>query len=116
MTMNPVQIYRDIFLSMQDRQESCDQFVSWMELDADKLASLKALNAYSLAAGSLDVKVEGKQRGSGVDLERIQSSQFNSKYIFEVKLNKTNINLGHDFIVCDSWNTVLKYEHWQSKT
>ncbi|MBZ0468025.1 hypothetical protein HLH94_18310, partial [Acinetobacter baumannii] len=54
--MNPVQIYRDIFLSMQDRQESCDQFVSWMELDADKLASLKALNAYSLAAGSLDVK------------------------------------------------------------
>ncbi|WP_264766889.1 hypothetical protein [Acinetobacter baumannii] len=35
MTMNPVQIYRDIFLSMQDRQESCDQFVSWMELDAD---------------------------------------------------------------------------------
>ncbi|HCJ6350098.1 TPA: hypothetical protein ACGDOR_002937, partial [Acinetobacter baumannii] len=94
MTMNPVQIYRDIFLSMQDRQESCDQFVSWMELDADKLASLKALNAYSLAAGSLDVKVEGKQRGSGVDLERIQSSQFNSKYIFEVKLNKTNINLG----------------------
>ncbi|EPK3174309.1 hypothetical protein JIN75_003171, partial [Acinetobacter baumannii] len=112
MTMNPVQIYRDIFLSMQDRQESCDQFVSWMELDADKLASLKALNAYSLAAGSLDVKVEGKQRGSGVDLERIQSSQFNSKYIFEVKLNKTNINLGHDFIVCDSWNTVLKYEHY----
>lgn len=111
MTMNPAQIYRDIFLSMQDRQVSRDQFVSWMELDAVKLAALQTLNSYSLADGSLNVKVNGKLGTSGVILDRIQDKHFNDQYVFEVRLNKTNINFGHDFIVCDNWNTVLKYDH-----
>lgn len=111
MTMNPAQIYCDIFLSMHDRQESHDQFICWMELDADKLASLKTLSKYSLVSGSLDVKIEGKQRDSGVNLDRIQEKFFDSRYIFEVRLNKNNISLGHDFIICDCWDTVLKYEH-----
>lgn len=109
MTMNPAQIYRDLFLSMQDRQESHDQFVCWMQLDSGKLASLKTLRECSLVSGSLDVKVDGKPRGSGVDLEKIEDKFFDSKYIFEVRLSKSNINFGHDFIVCDNWNTVLKY-------
>ena len=111
MTMNPAQIYRDIFLSMQDRQESRDQFVCWMELDADKLASLKTLHGYSLADGSLNVKANGKVNNSGVVLDRIQEKHFNDQYVFEVRLNKNNLNFGHDFIVCDNWNTVLKYEN-----
>ncbi|WP_333724624.1 hypothetical protein [Acinetobacter sp. AOR34_HL] len=116
MTMNPAQIYRDIFLSMPDRQESRDQFVSWMELDSTKLAHLKTLNHYSLADGSLNVKVNGKLGTSGVILDRIQDKHFNPEYVFEVKLNKTNINFGHDFIVCNNWNTVLKYDHYIKKT
>lgn len=111
MTMNPAKIYSDIFLSMHERQESHDQFICWMELDAAKLASLKTLSEYSLVSGSLDVKVEGKQRDSGVNLESIQDKFFDSKYIFEVRLNKTNLNFGHDFIICDCWDTVLKYDH-----
>lgn len=111
MTMNPAQIYSDIFLSMHERQESHDQFICWMELDAAKLASLKTLSEYSLVSGSLDVKVEGKQRDSGVNLDSIQDKFFDSKYIFEVRLNKTNLNFGHDFIICDCWDTVLKYDH-----
>nr|WP_284108392.1 hypothetical protein [Acinetobacter pittii] len=114
--MNPAQIYRDIFLSMSDRQESHDYFVCWMELDADKLDALKILKSYSLADGSLNVKIEGKQRGSGLDLSKIQDNCFNSKYIFEVRLNKENLNLGHDFIVCNNWNTVLKYDQHIKKT
>lgn len=114
--MNPAQIYRDIFLSMSDRQENHDYFVCWMELDADKLDALKILKSYSLADGSLNVKVEGKQRGSGLDLSKIQDNCFNSKYIFEVRLNKENLNLGHDFIVCNNWNTVLKYDQHIKKT
>ncbi|MDA3502251.1 hypothetical protein MKL32_11805 [Acinetobacter sp. AOR34_HL] len=114
--MNPAQIYRDIFLSMPDRQESRDQFVSWMELDSTKLAHLKTLNHYSLADGSLNVKVNGKLGTSGVILDRIQDKHFNPEYVFEVKLNKTNINFGHDFIVCNNWNTVLKYDHYIKKT
>lgn len=116
MTMNPAQIYRDIFLSMPDRHESHDYFVSWMELDADKLASIKTLNGYALAAGSLDVKVDGIKGNSGISLEKIQDKFFNSKYIFEVKLNKSNINCGHDFIICDNWNTILKYDQYIKKT
>lgn len=116
MTKNPAQIYRDIFLSMQDRQVSRDQFVSWMELDADKLACLKTLNSYSLADGSLNVKTNGKLGTSGVVLDRIQGKHFNDQYVFEVRLNKTNINFGDDFIVCDNWNTFLKYDHHIKKT
>lgn len=111
MKMNPAQIYRDIYLSMNNRQVVREQFVSWMELDSDKLDSLKALNSYSLVDGSLDVRVDGKQRGSGVDLEKIQNNHFNSRYIFEIKLRRTNINLGNDFVICDNWNTFLKYGH-----
>lgn len=113
--MNPAQIYREVFLSMPNRQESRDQFVSWMELDEAKLAALKTLNSYSLADGSLNVKVNGKLGASGVVLDRIQDKHFNYQYLFEVKLNKTNINFGHDFIVCDNWNTVLKYDHYIKK-
>lgn len=111
MTMNPAQIYRDVFLSMHDRQESHDQFICWMELNSDKIASLKTLSEYSLVSGSLDVKIDGKQRDSGVNLDRIQDKFFESRYIFEVRLNKNNISLGHNFIICDCWDTVLKYEH-----
>lgn len=111
MNMNPAQIYRDIFLSMQDRQVNRDQFVSWMVLDAGKLASLKTLNSYSLADGSLNVKSKGKLAASGVVLDRIEEKYFNDQYVFEVRLNKANINFGHDFIVCDSWNTILRYDH-----
>ncbi|ALH95666.1 hypothetical protein [Acinetobacter equi] len=110
MTMNPAQIYRDIFLSMPDREVDRDQFVSWMELDAIKLSALQILNSHSLAVGSLNVKVNGKLSTSGVVLEKIKDKHFNDQYIFEVRLNKTNINFGHDFIVCDNWNTVLKYD------
>lgn len=115
MTMNPAQIYRDIFLSMQDRQDSHDQFVSWMQLDADKLRALKVLHSRSLADGSLNVKVNDKLGSSGVVLDRIQEKHFNDQYIFEVRLNKTNINLGHDFIISDCWNNILKYEHYIKK-
>ncbi|HDU7925253.1 hypothetical protein FDF20_01610 [Acinetobacter baumannii] len=115
MTMNPAQIYRDIFLSMQDRQDSHDQFVSWMQLDADKLSALKVLHSRSLADGSLNVKVNDKLGSSGVVLDRIQEKHFNDQYIFEVRLNKTNINLGHDFIISDCWNNILKYEHYIKK-
>nr|WP_227510327.1 hypothetical protein [Acinetobacter equi] len=108
--MNPAQIYRDIFLSMPDREVDRDQFVSWMELDAIKLSALQILNSHSLAVGSLNVKVNGKLSTSGVVLEKIKDKHFNDQYIFEVRLNKTNINFGHDFIVCDNWNTVLKYD------
>lgn len=115
MTMNPAQVYRDIFLSMQDRQDSHDQFVSWMQLDADKLSALKELHSRSLADGSLNVKVNGKLGSSGVVLDRIQEKYFNDQYIFEVRLNKTNINLGHDFIISDCWDNILKYEHYIKK-
>ncbi|UOE72487.1 hypothetical protein [Acinetobacter baumannii] len=115
MTKNPAQIYRDIFLSMQDREDSHDQFICWMELDADKLASLKILREYSLAAGSLNVKTNGKLGTSGVVLDKILEKHFNEQYIFEVRLNKNNLNFGHEFIVCDNWNTVLKYDHYIKK-
>lgn len=108
--MNTAQIYRDIFLSMQDRQESHDQFVSWMQLDADKLSALKVLNSYSLGDGSLNVKINDKLNTSGVVLDRILEKHFNDQYLFEVRLNKTNLNFGHDFIICDNWDTVLKYD------
>ncbi|TCB17345.1 hypothetical protein [Acinetobacter sp. ANC 5045] len=111
MTMNPAQIYRDIFLSMQDREDSHDQFVSWMQLDADKLSALKVLHSRSLADGSLNVKTNGRLNNSGVVLDRILEKHFNEQYIFEVRLNKTNLNFGHDFIICDCWDTVLKYDH-----
>lgn len=52
----------------------------------------------------------------GLDLSKIQDNCFNSKYIFEVRLNKENLNLGHDFIVCNNWNTVLKYDQHIKKT
>ncbi len=110
MTISPARIYRDIFLSMHDRLESHDQFICWMQLDADKLASLKTLSEYSLVSGSLDVKIDGKQRDSGVNLNSIHDKFFGSKYIFEVRLNKNNISFGHNFIICDCWDTVLKYD------
>lgn len=110
MTMNTAQIYRDIFLSMPDRKEVRDQFVSWMQLDADKLNALAVLHSYSLADGSLNVKVNGKLQTSGVVLDRILEKHFNEQYVFEVRLNKTNLNFGHDFIICDCWDTVLKYD------
>lgn len=110
MTMNTAQIYRDIFLSMSDRKEVRDQFVSWMQLDADKLNALAVLHSYSLADGSLNVKVNGKLQTSGVVLDRILEKHFNEQYVFEVRLNKTNLNFGHDFIICDCWDTVLKFD------
>ncbi|EHU1429688.1 hypothetical protein A1Z82_RS13505 [Acinetobacter baumannii] len=110
MTINPVQIYRDIFLSMTDRQDSHDYFVSWMQLDASLLDHLKTLNSFSLADGSLNVKVDGLQMGSGIVLDKINEKHFNCKYIFEVRLNKNNINLSDDFIICEDWNTILQYD------
>lgn len=110
MTINPAQIYRDIFLSMTDRQDSHDYFVSWMQLDALLLDHLKTLNSFSLADGSLNVKVDGLQMGSGIVLDKINEKHFNSKYSFEVRLNKNNINLSDNFIICEDWNTILQYD------
>ncbi|EXG33052.1 hypothetical protein CAT24_09055 [Acinetobacter pittii] len=110
MTINPAQIYRDIFLSMTDRQDSHDYFVSWMQLDASLVDRLKTLNSFSLADGSLNVKVNGLQMGSGIILNKINEKYFNSKYIFEVRLNKNNINLSDNFIICEDWDTILQYD------
>lgn len=114
--MNPAKIYGNIFLSITNIQASDDCFVGWSHINQDLLRNLKDLSKHGLTYESLDYKINGVQRPSGLLLERINYTHFSEEYLFEIKLIKSNTPTSLECVVCPSWNELLKYNVYIKKS
>lgn len=112
MTHNIVNIYRDVLLSLCDRNDTHDKFVGWLALDQEKLKKLRSLSHENLADSSVRTKKNETLLGSNANLDAITQRHLSPEYIYEIKLEKNNINSGNDFVICSDWNELLSYPHY----
>ncbi|AQZ80897.1 hypothetical protein BUM88_04330 [Acinetobacter calcoaceticus] len=112
MTTDILNIYRDILLSLRDREDTHDKFVGWLTLDPEIAEKLKLLSREGLADSSLRTKKNFILIGSTTNLESINPRHYLSEYLFEIKLEKNNINNGDEFIICYNWDELLSYPHY----
>lgn len=112
MTIHILTIYRDILLSLKDREDTHDKFVGWLALDPEVLEKLKKLSCEGLADSTLRIKKNLTLMGSTANLESITSRHYLPEYLYEIKLEKNNINNGNEFIICYNWDELLSYPHY----
>ncbi|MDC4633235.1 hypothetical protein OHV71_08500 [Acinetobacter baumannii] len=112
MTTHILTIYRDILLSLKDREDTHDKFVGWLALNPEITDKLKQLSREGLADSSLRIKKNHTLRSSTTNLESISLRHYLPDYLYEIKLEKNNINNGNEFIICYDWDELLSYPHY----
>ncbi len=118
MTVSPVQIYREILLSLNDvdRADTHDKFVGWLKFDASSVVNFKSICEIGLASYSLKVKKKNSDIVTPVDIDRVinnfERKFSNDELLFQVELEKSNVNNGNNFLICSDWNELLSFEHY----
>lgn len=112
MSTRIVQIYRNILLSLSDREDTQEKFVGWVTLTNELVINLKLLSESNLADSRMSIKKNGQVLQHKCDIESIDEQHYAKGLLYQVALEKNNINNGHDFIICDKWDDVLIYDHY----
>lgn len=114
MITSPVQVYRKILLSLIDREDTHDKFVGWTSFEFDTASEFKKLCEIGLASYSLHAKKVNSSSPTRVNIDNVIAN-FESKFkdlLFQVELEKSNINSGHEYLICSDWSELLGYEHY----
>lgn len=114
MVNSPIQIYREILLSLKDREDTHDKFVGWTFFDLNTASNFKALCESGLANYSMQAKKSGSDRSTRVNIDNVIDN-FDSKFkglLLQVELEKNNINNGDKYLICSNWSELLGYEHY----
>lgn len=114
--VSPVQIYREILLSLIDRDDSHDKFIGWLKLDSNSVLNLEKICKCGLAGHGIQVKKVSSNKLTNVDIDRIvenfDNKFSNEDFLFKVELEKNNINNGDEFLICLNWDELLGFEHY----
>ena len=116
MTDSQLQIYREILLSLKDREDFHDKFVGWFKFDSNSILKFKMICEAGLAASSIKVQKITSQNATSIDINNVISkfeSKFsNNDWLFQVELEKNNLHKGDEFLICSDWNELLSFEHY----
>ena len=100
MTDSQLQIYREILLSLKDREDFHDKFVGWFKFDSNSILKFKMICEAGLAASSIKVQKITSQNATSIDINNVISkfeSKFsNNDWLFQVELEKNNLK---DFLL-----------------
>ncbi|MGQ1523845.1 hypothetical protein ACT43K_16950 [Acinetobacter baumannii] len=111
-----LQIYRKILLSLRDREDSHDKFVGWLKFDLDTVSKFKMICEAGLAASSVKVKKITSSNATSIDIDKViekfESKFSNDEWLFQIELEKNNLNQGNKFLICADWNELLSFEHY----
>lgn len=102
--------FSDIFLSLQDRENSHDQITGWLQLNLNTLSILKELAHNELADSSIECIVDGESHGS-VALDDITEKYFNDNIKCEITLHKSDLSKNLDYAICNDWSDLLNSEY-----
>lgn len=111
-----VQIYREILLSLDGKEYFHDKFVGWLKFDSNSVLKFKKICEAGLAASSVKVKKITSPNVTSIDIDNV-ITKFESKFssddwLFQIELEKNNLNKGDEFLICADWNELLSFEHY----
>lgn len=111
-----VQIYREILLSLDGKEYFHDKFVGWLKFDSNSVLKFKKICEAGLAASSVKVKKITSPNVTSIDIDTV-ITKFESKFssddwLFQIELEKNNLNKGDEFLICADWNELLSFEHY----
>ena len=111
-----VQIYREILLSLDGKEYFHDKFVGWLKFDSNSVLKFKNICEAGLAASSVKVKKITSPNVTSIDIDNV-ITKFESKFssddwLFQIELEKNNLNKGDEFLICADWNELLSFEHY----
>lgn len=113
---SPLQIYRDILLSLEGREDFHDKFVGWYKFDLNSVLKFKMICEAGLAASSIKVKKITSPNVTSIDIDKViekfESKFSNGDWFFQIELEKNNLNKGDEFLICSDWNELLSFEHY----
>lgn len=111
-----LQIYREILLSLDGKEYFHDKFVGWLKFDSNSVLKFKNICEAGLAASSVKVKKITLPNVTSIDIdnviEKFESKFSNDDWLFQIELEKNNLNKGDEFLICADWNELLSFEHY----
>ncbi|WP_335956722.1 hypothetical protein [Acinetobacter bereziniae] len=106
-----ISIYRDILLSLKGREDTHDKFVGWLDFKPEIVEKLRQLSQEGLIESSFRIKKNLVLITSTANIDGIKEQHYSTEYLYEIRVEKNNINSGSNFIICYDWNELLSYPH-----